>query len=240
MKQIFTLIALLLIFQCSMGQTSPSLVSAENATENPHQKIRFAVQGGYGYRLAPLADDTPPALQEYSNNLKSGFSLALDAAYFLKPTWGLGLKYSRFGSEESMGNMQVTYPDGGSVQGTISDEISIHFIGPSYISEYAFRNPKHSMYGAISLGYLSYLDRAGMAQQVLEVKGATFGAALDLGYDYTVSKNITLGAQASLTGGSLNKFQVKDGIHERTVTLEEGSQENLSRLDLTAGVKFKI
>lgn len=233
MKKPIFLLLLLFIVQSSFGQSPIE-------TGKPAKEFRFAMQGGYSYRIAPLAPDTPHIMKDYVNDLKSGYSFGLDAAYFIQPAHGFGLKYSRFSTKAAMPNMEVTFVDGSSSIGTISDAISINFVGPSYLSKYELLNPAHVFFGGLSIGYLGYRDNALMASRVLEIKGATLGAALDLGYDYSISKYITLGAQASLTGGALTKFTYDYGYRRETVELAEQNQENLSRLDLSAGVRFKI
>lgn len=233
MKKPATLLLLLFFATISFGQISEEIVPFE-------KEIRIAFQGGYAYRIAPLSKDTPPILKNYANNLKSGYSVGLDAAYFFRPSWGLGLKYSRFGSEGAMTNMSVTYDDGMSSYGSISDNISISFVGPSYVSKFTFLNPNHVVFGGMSLGYLGYRDDAVLVNRTLAITGATLGAAVDLGYDYAISKYITVGAQASVTGGALNKLTVVENNQETIMELDEQSRENLSRLDISAGVRFRI
>ena len=233
MKKTTLLLLLFLSSQLSFGQIAQDSVPLK-------KEVRIALQGGYAYRLAKLAGDTPPILKDYANGLKSGYSFGLDAVYFLKPSWGLGLKYSRFGSSGSMSNMNITYDDGTGANGNISDDVAINFVGPSYVSKYSTRNPDHTFFGGLSLGYLGYSDKAVLVDQSLKITGATFGAALDLGYDYAISKYITLGAQASLTGGSLSKVTVDYGYTTETRTLEEEQRENLSRLDIGVGLRMKI
>lgn len=233
MKIITSLLSFLFFAQFCVAQSSEE-------TEESIQQFRIAVQGGYGYRIAPLSKDIPPDLVNYSKNLKSGYNIGLDAAYFLKPTWGLGLKFSQFNTEQSIGNVEITFDDGSSGYGTMADKISIIFLGPSYISRYSLNNPDHTIFGGISLGYMNYKDEALLADRNFDITGATFGAAVDLGYDYSLSKYITLGAQASLTGGALYKYTVSDGFSETSIDLEEGNHENLSRLDISAGIRLKI
>lgn len=233
MKKPALLLTLLFFLQSSFGQTSQEVVAAG-------KEFRIALQGGYGYRIAPISNDTPPILKSYAENLKSGYSVGLDAAYFLKPSWGLGLKYNRFGSEASMTNMAITHQDGSSAYGSISDNISISFFGPSYVSKYTLINPRHIFFGGMSLGYLGYQDNAVLINRSFQIKGATFGAAFDAGYDYHVSRYLTIGAQASLIGGTLSRITMQEGTVKTSMDLDEQNKDNLARLDISAGVRFKI
>lgn len=211
-----------------------------NQTTAAKQKFRIATQAGFAQRIAKTSNETPPILREYTKDLKSGYSVGLDASYFVNYNWALGLKYSRFASEGSLKNMQLDFNDGTNAQGTIADDISINFIGPSFMSKYELNNPKHSFMGALSLGYISYLNKSLLVNRNMEIKGSTLGAVFDLGYDFAISKYISLGAQASLTGGALSKLKINDGFSATTLELEDDAMESLSRFDLGAGIRFKI
>lgn len=233
MKKPALLLALLFSVQFSFGQTSEEVITAG-------KEFRVAFQGGVAYRLARISGDTPSILKSYAENLKSGYSVGVDAAYFLKPSWGLGIKYNRFGSRAAVTNMAITYDNGSSAYGSISDNISINFFGPSYVSKYTLANPRHIFFGGMSLGYLGYHDDAVLVNRSFQITGATLGAAFDAGYDYKVSKYITLGAQASVVGGTLSRITMQEGTVKTSMDLDEQNRENLSRLDISAGVRFKI
>ena len=234
MKKLPLLLILLFVLQISFAQDT------SEATDNPEKDFRISVQGGFGYRLASVANNIPPNLKSYVTDLKSGYSGNLDIGYFIKPTWGIGFKYSRFISRNSMTSMNVFDENGNNVYGTVSDDISISFAGPSYISKYVFNNPLHCIVSGISLGYLSYKDEALLVNRTMELTGATFGAVIDVSYDYAVSKYITLGAHASVTQGTLSKIKVDDGYSLWTNELQAENRENLSRMDIGAGIRFKI
>lgn len=108
------------------------------------------------------------------------------------------------------------------------------------MSKYALNNSKHSFIGSFSFGYMSYLDESLLVNRNVNIKGSTLGAAIDLGYDFALSKYLSIGAQASLTGGGLSKLKVNDGFTENTINLEDENVESLSRFDLGAGIRFKI
>lgn len=233
MKKSIALLLLFFLVQISFGQSALGVAK-------PAKEFRFAFQGGYSYRIAPLSPDTPYIMKDYVNSLKSGYNFGFDAAYFIQPAHGFGLKYSRFSAKAAMPNMDVTFVDGSSSFGTISDNIAINFIGPSYLTKYELSNPAHVFFGGLSLGYLGYQDKAMLATRSIDISGSTFGAAFDLGYDFSISKYITLGAQASLTGGALSKIKYNYGSTTEVIELAEENRENLSRLDLSAGLRFKI
>lgn len=156
---------LLIIIFCVQQASAQTAIQ----TEKNENKFSIAIQGGFGYRLAKISGDTPPVLDDYAKDMKSGYSLSLDFAYFIEKDWGLGIKYSRFSSEESLENISVTYLNGFTANGNISDNILISFIGPSYIFKYQIQDSRHSITGAVSLGYLAYKDEAVIVDQTLKI-----------------------------------------------------------------------
>lgn len=233
-------ILLLFLFISSMTFSQVN----EEVADSPKKEFRFAVQGGLGYRLGSLPEGIPSAQKDFLQKLKTGYTAGIDAAYFLEPSWGIGLKLNNFRAKETI-SASISTNEGHEVS-TLSDQIDITYFGPSYVSKYVLNNPAHTFFGGISLGYLGYLDRAEVSNggqsgiNQSEIKGATFGAAFDLAYDYAISKYFTIGAQASVTGGTLSKITIKEGDQETSYDLEEDNRENLSRLDISAGLRFRI
>lgn len=99
-------------------------------TQVDHNRWRVSLSGGYGYRPAKLNANVPSEFTSYGNKLKSGWVLDGSAYYFLNPMLGLGLHANRFASSNSLANVYVTDAYGNTQYGTMSDNISITFVGP--------------------------------------------------------------------------------------------------------------
>lgn len=63
-------------------------------------KLQISLLAGYGQRLGGIPDASPE-FQEYAKSLRGGFSLAVDIAHYFNPKWGVGLKASRFGLDNT-------------------------------------------------------------------------------------------------------------------------------------------
>lgn len=100
---------------------------------------QVSLSGGYGYRPAKLSANVPSEFASYAKKLKSGWVLDGTAYYFLNPKLGLGLHVNRFASSNSLADVSVTDMYGNTQYGTMSDNISITFIGPGA----AFRRTFH-------------------------------------------------------------------------------------------------
>ncbi len=202
-------------------------------------RFRISAQAGYSYRLGKL-DNIPSDFKDYARKLKSGFNIGIDAAYFIRPNWGLGLKYTAFTSKESLDNVLVEFEDGGSAVGTISDDITITFAGVMYIVNFIPYDNEHAVFGSFGAGYMGYKNESLAVNRPIEITGDTFGATVDFAYDYKLSESIAIGAQISLLFGRLSEITVKERSVERTELLESDNQDDLIRLDFSAGIRFYL
>ena len=85
-------------------EVSPEQVSPPD--NYPHW--RWALHGGYSRRLARISDEVPDVLREHTRQLKSGFNLGTDVAYYLSETIGLGGRYTFFSASNRFDDGSVT------------------------------------------------------------------------------------------------------------------------------------
>ena len=81
--------------------------------------------------LAKTADAVPTENKNYVSELKSGSHYGADVSYFVKPTWGLGIKFSQFKSANS-GIMSGTDQIGNLVLLSMEDNLTHTFVGASF------------------------------------------------------------------------------------------------------------
>lgn len=205
--------------------------------DKEYTPVRFAFQGGYSYRVAKIHESIPPELKDYANGLKSGFNFGADFTYFLSETIGFGMKYNFFNSSNKIDDVWVLDFRGNRRFGELSDDIKISFIGPSFSSRTQSYDKNHVLLTNIALGYLSYKNDAVLIDDI-EIKGSTVGIVADLGYDGKIADNLFLGAQISFLVGALSEYDVSNGLTQRTVSLDDDDKDNLSRLDLSVGIRF--
>ncbi len=208
---------------------------AQNSTSQTVtvQKFRIAVQGGFSQLLAKTAPSIVPQNRDYISELKSGYHYGADVTYFIKPTWGLGLKFNQFRSSHS----GLLY-DENMMSMNMETSLVNSFVGPSLATKYDSPNNKHTFIFNVAIGYMGYLSDKKSVQ--VETTGATIGSALDAGYDYRFTKNFALGAQLSIVGGVLKKFTHKSGNNSITETLGDNEKESMSRLDVSLGARFNF
>lgn len=197
------------------------------------KRFRIALQGGFSQLLAKTATSIAPQNRNYISELKSGYHYGTDLTYFVKPTWGLGLKFNQFRSSHSGIFDDETL---GSI--SIATTLVNTFVGPSLATKYDSPNNRHSLFFNVAIGYMGYLSD----KENLQIKstGATVGSALDAGYDYRITKNFAIGAQLSLVGGVLSKLTHERGNQSVTETFADGQKESMSRLDVSLGARFNF
>ncbi len=236
-KRNVVLILLLLISFQSKAQTTN-----ESSVKEKRSKIIIMTSLGRSYRLARTADNIDPFFKNYVEDLKSGISFDLSGYYLLPNSSGigLGLKYSRYNSKESLANVLVTYKDGSSESGTISDDITISFFGPSMVLDKHNPNAIGDFNLEIALGYMGYTDNSYNPKS-LQIKGSTFGIALGAGYHFKLTKDVYFGPQISFVSGVLNKLEItRSNGSVEIINLTDGEREGLLRIDLSACLKIRL
>ncbi len=201
----------------------PVLTDTEIKKPADYQVVRLALNTGYSYRTAPLADNISSSQLSYYKSLKSGFHVGGDISAFTSEAIGFGFKYNLFKSK-------------GNSSGDNNEKISIHFVGPSFTTRLLNYNKRNAFISNWSIGYMSYVDKLYNGYE--QVQGSTVGLAWDLGYDFKISEKTALGFQISLLSGVLNKVTYKEGMHVQEIELDNDEREGLGRVDFSVGLRF--
>lgn len=217
--------------------SNPEVTEKQLIGYGKYPKFRIAIHGGYSHMLAKVSNELGSDFQSYVKDLKSGFHLGGDVSYYFNPVVGIGLKCHVFKSSNSMDDIYVEDDDGNRYYGIMSDKITTTFVGPTFSTRFLDKKKANAFIMSVGIGYLGYVNR-GVFITELNIKGSTPGLTLDFAYDVAISEHSALGLQISLITGSLSKLEVSDGQRTETLTLEEGSYENISRIDLSVGFRF--
>ena len=216
-----------------------TIISTQQFTSSEESaKWRVSLNGGYGYRLGKIDDNLNQDTRNYLKKLKNGYSISGDITYYLVPGYGFGIKYSKtIGSSSAYGT--VTYNNGTSKQGTISDNVGLVFIGPYISSSTAGNGSKHVFVLNCGLGYVGYKDLATTPDPVI-YSGSTAGYYLGLGYDYSLSNKCYIGAELSMVTGVLSSItKTVNGI-STTNKLSEDEKEGVAHITACVGIRFYL
>jgi hypothetical protein len=230
-KQLLLVIVLLV---CNFGLYAQQ--QEQNESVNKLPRLRIAAGGGWSYRTGRVSDQIPSDFRTYTKELKSGWHYQFDINYYLSERLGLGLKYSNYTAKNEISSIYIVQNDGTTTFGKMSDDIRIQFFGPMLSTRLLMPNNNSFLFN-LSLGYMTYKDEAVMVTP-FTITGETLGIGWDIGYDLMTTPNLAVGVQLSFIIGTLIEYEVSDGITTHTVKPEKESYENLSRIDLSLGIRF--
>lgn len=202
-----------------------------------YQHFRLAVNGGYSYLTAKVGESVPGDFKDYIKELKSGYHLGGDLTYFFTEPLGFGIKYYLFKSSNSLDNIYREDSDGNRTYGKMSDDLTISFIGPTFSTRLLNHNKNKAFIMNVSLGYMGYSNDKIIIDKY-KMTGSTVGLSFDIGYDFALSENLSLGFHISSLTGTLFEYVWNDGGRTETIKLEKGEYESLNRIDFSVGLRF--
>lgn len=194
-------------------------------------KFRIALNGGFSQLLAKTSESVGAQNKAYVSALKSGMHYGVDAAYFASNIIGVGLKFNQFRSSHT----GFIYDEMGSSINLSTDMVHT-LVGPTFGTKFGSANHKHLFVFTYAIGYMGYWSHNGL----LKSTGATVGSALDLGYDYNITKQFAVGTQISFVGGTLNNITYSSSSGSVTQELDKNNKESMARLDVSLGARFSF
>ena len=209
---------------------------------------RLGLSGGLNYITASSSEAATALVQQgvtkqdaesYYNDLKLGLSGGVDLHYMVTKTYGVGLIY-KFYSTNSMIETFFDPQDGVNlIFGQMNEKIYVHYTGLSFYSEQFMRaNPRWKFSSYYSAGMAFYRNEAIVVNTPFLLTGKAFATNLDLGLEYFVFPRISAGINVSYFLSSLKKVTLNDGNSTTVQELEKENYENISRVDLSVGIRF--
>lgn len=202
-----------------------------------YQHFRIAINGGFSYQTAKVAESVPNDFKDYINELKSGYHFGGDFTYYFTEPLGIGFKYYIYKSSNSLDNIYLEDINGTRTYGKMSDDLTISFIGPSFSTSLLSHNKSNAFLTNLSFGYMGYSNDKVIIHNY-KMTGSTLGLSIDIGYDIGLSENLSLGFQISFLSGTLFEYDWNNGSKKETINLEEGEYESLNRIDFSIGLRF--
>ncbi|MDR2926685.1 MAG: hypothetical protein LBV41_00545 [Cytophagaceae bacterium] len=202
-------------------QETPQVATLPSA-KSLYPKFRIAASGGYGYRLGRIPDYWDAVTKEFARKLKHGYHIGGDITYYFTEQMGVGFKYSGFHSQEKLNG--------------INEEMNFYFAGPSYSQRLLNYDKTNAFIMSISIGYADMNDI--VAGGYYTRRGSTVGFCYDIGYDIGIGDGFAIGFQVSFILATITHYTETENYLTRVVTLEDGIQESLSRLEFSVGLRF--
>lgn len=211
-------------------------------------RFRFGISGGAGYLLGSTqnAEDqmvsqgfTFDQAESYYNDMKLGISANADLYLLIPPNYGAGIKYKFFFNSSSIEGF-IDPQDGVHLYyTTYREKIYVNFAGASFFYQQTIGSQRSLVLSSIlSLGLTTYRDEAEYLHGFYLLTGKNAGFDLGIGLEYFLTSRISLGADLSVFYSSIRKIKITDGTSTSTIELDKENYENLSRIDLSAGVRI--
>jgi hypothetical protein len=215
-------------------------------TARPAKKVyesipgaRFSANYSATFLLAPIDPSVNSFLRDYIKELRTGNGYAFSFNYYGKKNMGIGLQYISFLSSHSLENVTAFYNNGGSYTGTLKDNINITYIGASFGFRYPMANKKWRVLGDLGFGASNYTNNSEF-QGKTKITASTLGINTQIGFDYSLAENLSIGVIGTLIRASVREYVYDDGTTQMVVTLPEGESESHSRAEISVGLRFLI
>lgn len=226
------------------------------STQEPYSKAtipvfnrwRVGLSGGLGYLVADIKAGKTAAMtlgltqdqaDEYYNQLTLGWQAGANIHYLLQPDFGVGINYRFFNSNADLWVTMDPHDGVNLYYGKMVESMYVNYVGASVFAlQPLTANKKLLINSAISAGLTMYRDEASMLESKYLLTGKAFGLTFDLGLEYFIVKNISVGADLNLFASKIRKMTLGDGNTSTTMKLSKENYENISSLDLSAGLKI--
>lgn len=203
-----------------------------------YKRFDIGVNGGYSYMIGKVDKNLSSFLQTYEKKLKNGYHFGAEMNYFTSEYFGIGLYYSIFRAKNQLDNVYTIDSVTKQVRtGILKDDITIQFFGPSVCRRFTSKNNADHFLLEFSLGYMGYKDKATVIDN-FTLASETLGMRLVAGFDVKIDNDWDAGISFELITGSLDHYRYDDGIHSKTITLDNNHLASISRIDLSLWLKW--
>lgn len=205
-----------------------------------YPKIRLGVQVGWSRLTRKQEQNIPVVFKKYVNALRAGLNFGSDFTFFASKNVGFGARYSVFGANGTSDRFSYINLLGQISSGTLYTRVAINYIGPSFSIRAISANKKIQFITDISLGYLSYKETSLLSNYFFYYNGRNLGYTGKAELDISISNNWALGLSASCTLGRLKKIKMSDAAQEQTISLTKENYYDISRVDISVGLKWNL
>lgn len=232
MKRIYLMISMaafcLAAFFAPAAAQQAAPYEVEYQTAPKYKDFRFAIGGGYAYRLGKEEKTGNAALDAMNKKLRHGFTVDADAQYFFKETWGLGLNANFYSASTSGENIRL--PDVDNAM-NLKEVQSVIYIGPSFVGRN--ESEKFMLITNIGLGPIFFNTDMNFSGQSLVGKQTTLGVNAGIAGEYKLNGKTGIGLKLSYVMGTINSINIEGQ------KIQKEQEVSVSNLMATLFISFR-
>lgn len=232
---------------------SPQILLAQKeVTKEPElyssSKFHISVNGGLGYLIGDMKTSKSQMkdmgvsdleVDRYYDNFKGGNQAGIAIHYMIFPYTGIGLDYNIFTTNSQMMLLLLSNDNSSYFYGKFSEKIYTNYLGLS-LQPNQVLSDKLNLYEMLSLGMAFYRNESQAIFAPALITGNALAVKGKTGISYQLYKHLSLNLGVSYFISSLKKIKLTDGKETLEMELPDDSKENLSRLNLSAGVQINF
>lgn len=200
-----------------------------------HQIFRAAIMGCYGHYTGKLDDTSPQWVQDHDRRLRSASGVFGEVHLFVNSFIGVGIVGGLVNSGSTTGSVSFLMEDGSTRIGTVKDDISVKYYGPSVLF-YQKVSEGWNVRTSLSGGVLDYRNKAIVIEPLTAIS-RTFGFRVSGALEYRSKIGAGMGLFVSMTRATLQNLSI-EGDPFGYELLKYNKFIDLSRLDV--GVVFSF
>lgn len=190
-----------------------------------YRDFRFTIGGGYARRLGEIMQSGNTDIDKLTEGLKNGYNIDVEAQYFFKEHWGLGLNFYYNRQSSSSNDILI----GDIMIRDAKENIGFTYIGPTFNMRYNLGSA-FTLYMNLGLGALFYRDEAILDGGGYSYNKTVLGSYASISGDYKFNQNIGAGLKLSVGGGSISGEEFG---------MDKKDRMSLSNFMVTAYISFR-
>lgn len=206
-------------------------------TKSGKGSLWIGAVAGPSLMIEKAADSLLPELQNYFNQLRSGWHYGFESEYFFNEFLGIGAKYTTFKTKNDVDSLVIEFFSS-TFYIDISNELKINSISPMVYGRLPLFKNKLSITGGVGPAWLFYRNIGKAVGDSVMLKGSSPGLCTSLQVSYEVIPSLSIGIQGSYIYALLKGFTQDDGTTQQEINLEEANYQNISRIDLSFGIFY--
>lgn len=204
----------------------------------PKSKCYLAANFGMAKGFGNSYNNMLASETDYRKSLTKGTVISGDLAYFVMPSYGVGVSVYNFSSAKKSATVGEDNPNMN--PRFLSDQVNILYVGPAFYARNLMFKGRYSTIMSISGGYLKYTDDqtvfktnafdVGVGNQL---SAGGLGGKIGLSVEFIATKNFGVGVNAGLLLGRLS-------VTDEMATNQDEKTQKLWMNQVTLGLGIRL